>query len=227
MKSQFQVSNSFKGRDLGIYLIALSIITFAILKGSTTVGFVGARSTDKTLSDDQIIEIQKKLAGENTSNYWNQITLLIKHSRFNEAEKALRRRFSKLDPTQSSLASEYSNFYLKLGEIELRQAKFNKSVKNFEQAFSIAKAQKLKLEKIEALRYLFETTRQTYKFSDSAEEKEDSIENFNKYLSLIDDLKEEELSDPSQRNSLTNTVKLCLIEFGRFLEVEECVQSSQ
>lgn len=226
MKKIFQQLFSNDKKNLALYMISLSIVTVAVLKGHNTVGLVGARSTDKTLSDYETNKIQEGFKNSNFSEFLNQVTLLTRHSRFNEAKKSLRSRLKHLNADRSISDEERVKIYLNLGEIELRQSHFEKCKRNFEYGFKIARKRKIKTEQEDALRYLFETVRQTHKFSKNPDDRNRCTENFNKYLSYLDELHEEGLSDPKQSLAITNTVKLCLIEFGRFLEVEECVVDS-
>ena len=184
--------------------MTLAILVFAILKSQETIGQVGVRAREQSLSPKHLKEIFKSLQIDNGdasltpekfNNFLSLNADLISHSRFTEARTFLEDRLKAVNKGNPIDYNKQVSILMKLGEIEMRAGEFKKSRSLFLRACHAAQVQGLKNEAVTALEFLFETTRAGHKFAETEEEKLFWIKDFNDNLQILETLDSQGISD--------------------------------
>ncbi|MDZ4838345.1 MAG: hypothetical protein SGJ27_31570 [Candidatus Melainabacteria bacterium] len=210
-------------KEIGVYLVAVSIVIFAFSRALNALSDVGKRTTDHTLSTDAVKQELAKLSGSTVAlgDYLRVVDLLISHARVSEAQTLLVKRLNHIR-THNPKTAQLEEIVLlrRLARSHVKQMHFEDAQLIYQKAAQLAKTFDIADQQILIGSDLIDLYAQYTKFAPGDLQRKGAEKLFNKELEQLNRLAAAKQPDEKTQRLIHNRHRVGLIEMNRFLELD-------
>lgn len=209
--------------EIGVYLVAVGIVVFAINKASIDIANSGKRTTAQTLSID---DVKKELAGLTASDvkletYLQTVDLLLRHGRVQDAQTLIVKRLKHIRAQTSQPAPlEEIALLRRLAIVNIETMNFEDAQLIYKEAATIASRIGDKDAQILISADLIDLYSQYTKFASTELQRKGAENLFNKEVEHLNVLTATHPPDLKMQRLIHNRHRVGLIEMNRFLELD-------